>query len=114
MAIGAAVKLKLWAYPHRIIEGTVTTITPVAYERSRGRIEQRALTEREMLYDGERAVREQGKVVRVLTAISNDDAGLRTDMTGYAKIASGRKTLASAFLGWLARFFRVEVWSWIP
>lgn len=114
VVIGASVKLKLWAYPDRVIKGTVTTIAPVAYERSRGRIEQRALTEREMLYERERAAREQGKVVRVLTEIAHEETGLRTDMTGYAKIASGRKTLASAFLGWIARFFRVEVWSWIP
>ena len=112
--IGAPVKLKLWAYPDRVIKASVSTIAPVAYERSRGRVEQRALTEREMLYERERPAREQGKVVRVLTEIANEDNGLRTDMTGYAKIASGRKTLASAFFGWVARFFRVEVWSWIP
>jgi len=112
--IGAPVKLKLWSFPEQVFHGTVTEIAPVAYERSRGRIELRTLSEREMLYEPGAPVREQGTVVRVLTELPNEDTRLKTDMTGYAKIESGHTTIAGAFFGWLIRFFRVEVWSWIP
>lgn len=113
VTIGAKVTLKLWTYSDDALEGTVAEVAPVAFERSRGRVEQRTLSEREMLYEQE-PLREQGKVVRVLTELPNTDNRLKTDMTGYAKIASGHKTLAAAFLGWVVRFVQVEVWSWIP
>ena len=112
--IGASVKLKLWAFPDQVLHATVTEIAPVAYERSRGRVEQRTLSERELLYERASPLREQGKVVRVLTELLNENNRLKTDMTGYAKIESGRTTVAGAFFRWLIRFFRVEVWSWIP
>ncbi|HOC39131.1 MAG TPA: HlyD family efflux transporter periplasmic adaptor subunit, partial [Thermodesulfobacteriota bacterium] len=114
VAVGASVKFKLWAYPAEVLKGKVVAIAPVAFEQSRGRVEQRTLSEREMLYETQGTFREQGKVVRVLSELSNEHGRLKTDMTGYAKIQSGNRTLAGAFLGWIERFFRVEVWSWIP
>jgi hypothetical protein len=33
-------------------------------------------------------------------------------MSGYAKITTGRRTLASRFLRRVIRFIRIEFWSW--
>ncbi len=55
-----------------------------------------------------------GKVVRVDTVIENQNEILKSGMTGYAKIESSTKPAWKIFSLALVRFFRVEVWSWIP
>ena len=88
------------------------SIAPVAYEKSRKRVE-RTLTETELIIEKNEIIREQGKVVRVLSELSNADGLLKTDMTGYAKIECEKKPVGIAFTRWLVRFITVEVWSWI-
>jgi multidrug resistance efflux pump len=111
--IGSRVKLKTWTYPNTSFMGNVVAIAPVAYEKSRRRVE-RTLSEREWRFEQEEILREKGKVVRVLSELSNSDGLLKTDMTGYAKIECEWKPLVVAFTRWLVRFFLIEVWSWIP
>lgn len=111
--IGSRVKLKTWAYPDTSFTGTVVAIAPVAYEKSKGRVE-RALSEREWRFEQEEILREKGKVVRVLSELHDSEHLLKTDMTGYAKIECEWKPLIVAFTRWLVRFFLIEVWSWIP
>lgn len=111
--IGTRVKLRTWAHPNSSFTGNVVTIAPVAYEKSKGRVE-RTLSEREWRIEQKEILREKGKVVRVLCELSNADDSLKTDMTGYAKIDSGWKPVGIAFTRWLVRFLLVEVWSWIP
>lgn len=55
-----------------------------------------------------------GKVVQVNTLIDNQNEMLKTGMTGYAKIESTTQPAWQVFSLALVRFFRVEVWSWIP
>jgi len=111
--IGASVKLKTWAYPTKTFKGQVTAIAPVGYEKRRHRVE-RAYSEKEWRFGQKEVIKEQGKVIRVMSEFPNPDGFLKTDMTGYAKIQGRWMPVGVAFTRWLMRFFSVEVWSWIP
>jgi len=52
------------------------------------------------------------KVVRVTTALDNADKLLKAEMTGTAKIICGRRSILELLTRRLARYFRVEFWSW--
>ena len=54
----------------------------------------------------------RGKVVKVTTAVDNPDLLLRSDMTGTAKIYCGQRRLFDVVSRRLARYVRVEFWSW--
>ncbi len=88
--LGAQVHLKLWAYPERVFEGKVDEIEPVAKSLDFGR------------------------VVYIRSRIDNPEGILLSGLTGYAKVSGENTLLIFAFTRALARFFRVEVWSWIP
>jgi hypothetical protein len=109
----APVSLKTWVYPTDTFAARVTSIGPVAYEKSKGRVV-RALSEREWRVEQEETLRDKGKVIRVLAELPNESGMFKSDMTGYAKISCGRTTVGQAFTRWLVRFLLVEVWSWIP
>ncbi|MCK7501601.1 MAG: efflux RND transporter periplasmic adaptor subunit [Comamonadaceae bacterium] len=55
-----------------------------------------------------------GNVVKVIVTVDNADGALKTGMTGEAKLAGPTMPLWQAFTQALARFFRVQLWSWIP
>ena len=55
-----------------------------------------------------------GKIIRVVTEFENSDGLMKTGMTGYAKIEGGTLPVWQAFSLAIVRFFKVEVWSWIP
>jgi multidrug resistance efflux pump len=111
--IGSSVRLRTWVYPSTSFKGKIVAVAPVAYEKSRGRIE-RTYTEQELILEQNETLKGEGKVVRVLSELPNEDGLLKTDMTGYAKIDCGVKPVCIAFTRWLVRFIMVEVWSWIP
>ncbi len=111
--IGSKVTLRPWGHPTRAFKGKVVAIAPVAFEKSRERVE-RTLSEREWLYGRDPTFKEKGRVVRVLSELPNEDGFLKTDMTGYAKIDCDNKPVIVAFTRWLVRFTMIEVWSWIP
>ena len=89
--VGQPVIVKARAFPERPSEGRVTEIAPVAVK-------------------DEEAWR--GKVFRVTTAVDNPDLLLRPDMTGTAKIYCGQRRLFDVLSRRLARYVRVEFWSW--
>ncbi len=89
--VGQPVIVKARAFPERPSEGRVTAIAPVAVK-------------------DEEAWR--GKVFRVTTAVDNPDLLLRSDMTGTAKIYCGPRRLFDVLSRRLARYVRVEFWSW--
>ena len=88
--IGAAVRLKVWTYPDTFFEGKVTEID-------------RTVTEGAF-----------GEVVVVSAVIPNPEGHLQSGMTGFGKIDGGEKFVIVAFTRMLVRFFRIELWSWIP
>lgn len=49
---------------------------------------------------------------RVRTEIDNPGSVLKPGMTGYAKIACGKRSLASLIFRRFVHFIRVEFWSW--
>src|SRR5262249_2209128 len=89
--VGQPVIVKARAFPEHPSEGRVTAIAPVAVK-------------------DEEAWR--GKVFRVTTAVDNPDLRLRSDMTGTAKIYCGQRRLFDVLSRRLARYARVEFWSW--
>lgn len=105
-----AVEIRLLAYPNRKFEGTVSAIEPTA--RTDQMFGQTATNE-----DGETTqyIPERGgQVVSVLIEIDDEDGLLMPGMSGYAKIRGETMPVIFAFSRPLVRFFRLEIWSWLP
>lgn len=90
VAPGAAVRVKFWAFPQREFTGVVEEIEPATADESYGR------------------------VVYVKTRFSNQQALLKSGLTGFAKIQGQETMLALAFSRALVRFIGIEAWSWLP
>jgi multidrug resistance efflux pump len=89
--VGQPVVLRTRAFPGRTFSGTVSAIAPVGIKEDEAW---------------------RGKVFRVTTAIDNPDLLLRPGMTGNAKVICGSRPLFEVVTRRLARYLRVEVWSW--
>lgn len=88
--VGDMVRLKAWAYSEAERNGIVTEIAPLAQPA------------------------DFGHVIRVTTAIDNDDGAFRPSMTGFAKIGAAEMPVWRAFSRMIDRFVRIELWSWLP
>ncbi len=89
--VGQKVVLKVRAYPQTALVGKVTSIAP-------------AVTK-----DDERKVE---RTIRVTTQIDNPSLLLKPGMTGNAKIYTGERRIVDIMTRRLARYVRVEFWSW--
>lgn len=87
---GALVRVVPWAFPSEVFYGTVVAVAPAANEK------------------------QQITVVRVLSEFPNNDGRLKSNLTGYAKIATHHKPVWKVLLWPIIRWVMVEVWSWIP
>lgn len=87
---GAAVRVKFWAFPQREFIGVVEEIEPATADESYGR------------------------VVYIKTRFFNQQALLKSGLTGFAKIQGQETVLALAFSRALVRFVGIEAWSWLP
>ena len=88
--VGNQIRLRAWAQTDLEWTGVVSSIAPVAEEERFGR------------------------VVRVRTEIAKDEGFFRPQMTGRAKIEGAEMRTWEAFTRMFDRFFRIEVWGWIP
>ncbi|MEM6415811.1 MAG: HlyD family efflux transporter periplasmic adaptor subunit [Pseudomonadota bacterium] len=88
--VGDSVRLKPWGYSAEELGGTVTAIAPAAETTKRG------------------------QYIRVKTNIDNSLGILKPQMTGYAKIDGATMSVLEAYTRIYVRFFRIELWSWIP
>lgn len=88
--IGAEVVMKLWRTPDKVITGTVKRVAPVAEER------------------------EFGYVVRVIVEVPNPDGRINRNLTGYGKIIVEDRPVWEVFSRVFIRFFKIEIWSWLP
>lgn len=89
--IGAAgTKVRTFTYYTNDFEGVVTLIDTIVTEK------------------------QSNQVVKVVTMIDNKDGRLKSGMTGYAKISSKTMPVWKVLSLAIIRFFKVEVWSWIP
>jgi multidrug efflux pump subunit AcrA (membrane-fusion protein) len=84
--VGQAVKLKARALPFDTFPGRVTRIATSAQPG-----------------DAQRTV-------TVYCALEKDDTGLRSGMSGYARVYTGRQSVAKVFLGRAMRYLRTEFW----
>lgn len=87
---GDAVRLKAWASSTEERVGEVVSVAPQAEQV------------------------EFGRTVRVKTEFDNANGFFRPGMTGYAKIDGMEMKSWQAFTRLVDRFFRIEVWGWIP
>lgn len=89
--LGHRVVLKARAYPGNSFSGKVTAIAPVAAKEDEGR---------------------GRKTILVTTQINNPSLLLKPEMTGNAKIFCGKRRIFDLLTRRLARYIRVEFWSW--
>jgi putative peptide zinc metalloprotease protein len=91
LSVGQKVVIKARAYPHLPFEGKVAAIAPVATKPTEWQPE---------------------RTVLVTTRLDNAAGLLKPDMTGTAKIYCGSHRVIDLVTRRLARFIRVEFWSW--
>lgn len=91
VGVGQTVILKARSYPEQSFEGKVLAIATTAAGKLDGGI---------------------GSTVLVLTQLDNPSLLLKPEMTGNAKIFCGKRRLIELITRRIARYFRVEVWSW--
>jgi len=101
---GARVRLVTWTYHDEMFYGEVVEIAPVATVSADVVVGGTDVTVGDP----------DSKVVRVTTEIPNPDDRLKSEMTGYAKIATEDRILWDVLLRPIYRWFKVEFWSWIP
>ncbi|MEW6305960.1 MAG: efflux RND transporter periplasmic adaptor subunit, partial [Verrucomicrobiota bacterium] len=89
--VGQSVVLKCRAYPGRSFNGTVVSIAPIATKSEDWRAE---------------------RTVLVTTQLENDALLLKPEMSGNAKIYCGERRVFDLLTRRIARFLRVEFWSW--
>lgn len=88
--IGQQVLLKARAHPQRTYRGKVVSIAPLATEGGPG----------------------EGRTVLISTLLENALPFLRPEMTGMAKICCGERDILDILTRRIARYVRVEFWSW--
>ena len=89
--IGQKVALKARAYPSVNFEGNVVSIAPVVNK-------------------GEE--KWEPRTILVTTELHNASRLLKPEMTGNAKIFCGQRRIVDLITRRLARYIRVEFWSW--
>lgn len=100
---GARVRAVPWAFPSITSVGKVLAVAPAATESLQTSFG--PVTDAHNL---------ETSVVRVISEFPNPDGRLKSNMTGYAKIATHDKPLWKVLLWPLIRWIKVEVWYWIP
>ena len=109
---GQQVKVRLWGTDGDLIIGRVTEVAPVAVDVGELGV-RRYRTDREGL--GQMALHhEHDHYVRVYAELDPTQVRLLPEMTGYARIVVQEDLLWRAVARPIIRFFRVEVWSWLP
>jgi putative peptide zinc metalloprotease protein len=88
IAVGRKTALKVAGYPTEIFEGTVVKLQETAIGSG------------------------DDRVFTTISVLVNPGDILKPGMSAYAKIYCGKRSLASKIIRRVARFFRVEFWSW--
>lgn len=109
---GAAVRIRPWAHSSSIFKGEVTAIMPMVLQKSDDIMKQATMEQEHGMVRN--LSTPEDRIVPVLAEIENADDLFKSDMTGYAKISAGWKPIGYAFFHPVIRFFKVQVWSWIP
>ena len=70
-------------------------------------------TDREAQFELQRQTKSDKKI-RIYATLEDESQGLVPGMTGTARIYISTGTLWGAIAKPILRFFRVDVWSWLP
>jgi putative peptide zinc metalloprotease protein len=92
VALGAKVKVALWAYPNKVFDGTVRDIAPIAATPAGS----------------------PDRSVRVIAELPNKELLLKSQLTGYAKIRTKNMPVGLVLWRPLIRWFQVQFWYWLP
>jgi membrane fusion protein, multidrug efflux system len=103
VGVGQPVELMVRAYPGVSLRGTVTAISAAAVAGSDSDPPLFALG----------APTQKTGALMVRTQLEKSPLLLKPDMTGQARIACGRRTLAGLAAWRVARVFNTEFWSWL-
>lgn len=105
--------MKTWAYSGRAFTGgKVVEIASAIVNKDAIKSE---LSDIEQNNDAVRILNNQGEeIARITAEFHNSDKLLKPGMTGYAKIIGRWTLLGNVLTKGIVRFFRVEVWSWLP
>ena len=109
---GATVRIRPWAHSGSIFKGEVTAIMPMVLQKSDDIMKQASMEQEHGMVRN--LSTPEDRIVPVLAVVQNDGELFKSDMTGYAKISAGWKPIGYAFFHPIIRFFKVQVWSWIP
>ena len=90
ISVGDKITFKPLLHPTTSIIGNVTLIYPVTESTT------------------------YGKILKVVSLISNEDFILKTGMTGHAKVEGEEMFVFQAFTRALVSFMLIEFWSWLP
>jgi multidrug resistance efflux pump len=112
VTIGSEVTVVAWAFHKQSFKGQVVRIAPVAAAAEADA--QTAVVDQPGQGPTPVQVASPERAVRVITEIPNPEGLLKSDMTGYAKIATGPRPVWDVLLRPLLRWCMVEVWYWIP
>ncbi|MEM7199517.1 MAG: HlyD family efflux transporter periplasmic adaptor subunit [Planctomycetota bacterium] len=110
--VGQRVKIRLNALDGELLRGSVETVGASAVDDSLFHIEGYR-SDREI--QAEEMIQTEGhRHVRVSARIAETEYRLVPGMTGQARIVIGNVPFWRALTAPFLRFFRVEVWSWLP
>jgi len=104
--VGQVVAVKARAYPHETFYGEVTSIATTATGHPDGNVTLTAVTPSPVDEGG------GPRAVLVTSQIGNGSQLLKPEMTGKAKIYCGQRRIIDLMTRRLARYVRVEFWSW--
>ena len=112
IAPGMPVKVRLWGLDGQLMTGRVTAVASVAADYA-------TLAVAPVRSDREARLEEslesaEDRYVGVLVELDSIPDGVLSQMTGTARIVLGDDRLGWAIARPIVRFFRVEVWSWLP
>ncbi len=113
IVVGADVKIVPWTYHDQVFTGHVASVAPVASTNTTTRYGT-TIEGEQVNADRLSLSSSTWKIVRVLTEIPNPDGLLKSEMTGYAKIAVEDRPVWDVLFRPLIRWFMVQVWYWIP
>lgn len=109
---GQLAKLRLWGLEGQLLTGLVQSVSTQAADYTELSVEA-IRSDRESQLE-EAIDRQEERYIRVYVELGGEQAGLLPGITGYARIVVSRDRLWRALFRPVARFVRVEVWSWLP
>jgi len=109
---GQALKVRLRGTDDRLIGAQVERVSQYVVDQTELSVDP-VRSDRESLLEESRRG-EEDRYLLVLARFDDSETGLIPGMTGYARITVSEDRLGAAILRPIARFVRVEIWSWLP